>query len=545
MEEVPVLREDVPVPKSEVEKLKQQLAAEIINTLAWCQLRGKLAKAQYELFCDLESTDPRQAVLLLYDSANIGYEPARRRLYPETKSEKREKIDLKSLSAYEVFILGLQARSGVGRKINLRLAFDCFTRAAAQGYKFAQYELGNMFLEGIYVAQNDNKAVECFQAAVDQDYAPAQYMLGLMYQSGCVGEAISGGFSHGLKEMLSEVLVQSDHGFKKNYVAEQEESRRDRLKIQGTQLFQAAANQGYADAQVALVEMLADRLVNRDEKFNGLQRAAEQGHVLGQAYLGVMYCSLRNPDEGFKWRRKAAEEGGPKTKKRLIKHLTLEIAQNNDFITRYHLAALENSKRGFIQLLNENPNEFLRLLKLEYFIHPNSHFNIIKELFTQKTDDIPYDINFRIDLAEYLYSVVGKMSKVDAAKLIGVLIPLFESIPNDHAKYPGAQVILAHLNFLKNQRGVEWQEHLLQAAVADSTKEEPRHKVVESFRELPAEIEKQKEEMKNKEEKAKRKAKWDAEKQSLLRFWRGEESLFPESEKKGDKPAVVKKKIGK
>src|SRR5476651_1351253 len=94
-----------------VEKLKRRLSHEKVNTLEWCRLSLQLAKAQYELFCVIESINPEYAIQLLYDSAMQSYGPAWNRLFHDKKILLNENEDLERLNSRELFLLGLQAKA--------------------------------------------------------------------------------------------------------------------------------------------------------------------------------------------------------------------------------------------------------------------------------------------------------------------------------------------------------------------------------------------------------------------------------------------------
>ena len=56
-----------------------------------------------------------------------------------------------------------------------------YTKSAEQGNVYAQYNLGNLYLRGHGVTQNDELAFKWFTKAAEQGDAPAQYNLGHMY----------------------------------------------------------------------------------------------------------------------------------------------------------------------------------------------------------------------------------------------------------------------------------------------------------------------------------------------------------------------------
>ena len=59
-----------------------------------------------------------------------------------------------------------------------------FKKAAEQGNAEAQFSLGNMYVEGHGVPQDDQQAVSWFRMAAEQGFAPAQVNLGVMHTQG-------------------------------------------------------------------------------------------------------------------------------------------------------------------------------------------------------------------------------------------------------------------------------------------------------------------------------------------------------------------------
>jgi len=64
------------------------------------------------------------------------------------------------------------------------VAYECFQKAAKQGYAPAQFNLGFCYEKGQGVPRNFTKAIEYYQKAAEQNYAPAQCNLGWCYESG-------------------------------------------------------------------------------------------------------------------------------------------------------------------------------------------------------------------------------------------------------------------------------------------------------------------------------------------------------------------------
>ena len=74
---------------------------------------------------------------------------------------------------------------GNGIKQDKQKAFYWYTKAAEQGYLYAQYNLANMYYEkGNGTKQDKQKAFYWYTKAAEQGYAEAQYNLAIMYYQG-------------------------------------------------------------------------------------------------------------------------------------------------------------------------------------------------------------------------------------------------------------------------------------------------------------------------------------------------------------------------
>ena len=197
-------------------------------------------------------------------------------------------LGIKFIASLAVFSLAAEVSSGVVagdmedcayyyNAKDYKRAFPVCSRAAKQGYMFAQFGLGWMYSNGEGVPENYREAVRWFRLAAEQGYAVAQYNLGVAYANG--------------------------DGVPKNY--------REAVKW-----YRLAAEQGDAVAQNNLGVMYR----NGDgvpesyrEAVKWYRLAAEQGDANGQSNLGVMYANgygvTENDREAVKWFRLAAEQG--------------------------------------------------------------------------------------------------------------------------------------------------------------------------------------------------------------------------------------------
>ena len=78
------------------------------------------------------------------------------------------------------YSLGYMYAHGEGVKRDLGKAFDWYMEAAEQGHVEAQYEVGEMYSNGL----GDEEAFDWFMKAAEQDHAEAQYKVGEAYYCG-------------------------------------------------------------------------------------------------------------------------------------------------------------------------------------------------------------------------------------------------------------------------------------------------------------------------------------------------------------------------
>ena len=80
--------------------------------------------------------------------------------------------------------LGRCYEKGRGVEKDATVAFQWYTKSAAQDYAKGLYALGNCYKEGLGTAKDHKKAFECFTKAAQHDNADAQYQLGKCYMKG-------------------------------------------------------------------------------------------------------------------------------------------------------------------------------------------------------------------------------------------------------------------------------------------------------------------------------------------------------------------------
>lgn len=136
---------------------------------------------------------------------------------------------------------------------DIKLALDCFEKAASQRYRPSVVHLAVLYHEGKAVTQNVKKAFEYFLIAAKQGHPTSQYWVG---QSLCKGDVQSKNITQGLEFMT------------------------------------AAANSGLTDAQFKLAEAywhgkLFGNIIPQDKKnaFTWYLKAAEAGHIVASFFI--------------------------------------------------------------------------------------------------------------------------------------------------------------------------------------------------------------------------------------------------------------------
>lgn len=201
-------------------------------------------------------------------------------------------------------------------------------KAAEQGNAAAQNTLGDMYVDGIGVAKDNEKAVHWYRMAAAQADAFGQNNLGLMYQNG-LG------------------------------VAKDDEK--------AVHWYRLAAEQGNASGQCNLGFMYENGLgvANDNEKaVHWYRLAAAQGNANGQNSLGHMYLTgmgvAVDNEKAVHWYRLAAEQGDAFGQNNLgfMYQNGLGVATNNDKATHWYQLAARQGNENAIESLKglQSPN---------------------------------------------------------------------------------------------------------------------------------------------------------------------------------------------
>ncbi|EFC44340.1 predicted protein [Naegleria gruberi] len=166
-------------------------------------------------------------------------------------------------------------------------AFKWFVRAAEKGNcRYSQHRLGELYLDGIGVENDDSTAFEWFQRAANQEYSEAQLALARMYFYGQgVSRSLKKSFEWALKAATSNENGRAQYETGLNYLkgCGVEPSTEEALKF----LRKAADNED-ADAQLLLSGRFHDGGFY-EQAFKWYNMSAEKGNILSQYNIGVMY----------------------------------------------------------------------------------------------------------------------------------------------------------------------------------------------------------------------------------------------------------------
>jgi hypothetical protein len=191
--------------------------------------------------------------------------------------------------AQSQFFLGIMSEKGLGAKQDYKAAEKWFRLSAEQGYAMAQNNLGVLYANGRGVPQDEAQAEKWYRLAAMQGYAIAQNNLGILYANG-----------RSMESDLSRVVH--------NGVLAGRQSTLDRDDAQAVSWYRRAAEQGFAQAQFNLAQMLAaGRGARRDEVEAArlYRQAAELGHLEAQFNLGVRFANgngvAQDNAQAYKW----------------------------------------------------------------------------------------------------------------------------------------------------------------------------------------------------------------------------------------------------
>lgn len=238
---------------------------------------------------DSESYDPKQAVVLLIDAANIGCGVAKYRLGKMflRGDEVMKNVDyalrwLEESAAehnpYAEYLLGKTLLKGEETNQDLPRAEDLLRRSAHQNNRYAAYTLGKAYLDGTALLQDIPEAIRLLTLSADNGFAPAEYLLGkLLYK----GEAIPQDIPRSIAYL-------------------------ERSAEKGN------AHAAYLAGKIYLTE---DAVKDIPKAIRLLKAAAAQGNDYAEYRLGLLYLRGRDTErdyaEAIRWLTASAEHGNP------------------------------------------------------------------------------------------------------------------------------------------------------------------------------------------------------------------------------------------
>lgn len=225
--------------------------------------------------------------------------------------------------------LGLRYLAGKSVPQNDAMAFQCFYKAAEQGYAEAQNKLGEMFLYERGLCFRDQltptpRAGWWFKKAAEQGHGQAQDYLGYMYTEGLgylpqdYQQAI-----YWLEEAVNNGWILSEYHLGEHYLKMKSTDQEEQQKIdqKAAYWFEWQAFRGHRNAQYILAKMfLEGKGVDQNDQLAvfWFHKAAKQGHLEAQNILGEIYREgkgvsqndqPKNDRQAVHWFQKAAKQG--------------------------------------------------------------------------------------------------------------------------------------------------------------------------------------------------------------------------------------------
>ena len=298
------------------------------------------------------------------------------------------------------FCLGFMYKHGKGVLPDLQRAIEWYTKAAEQGYAFAQNDLGvtlvrieekiatinSQIEKGAFVS----KALEWFEKAAEQDNPTVQYNIAAMHfiessyhfseNSKEANELSQMGVSWCKKAVkhdyppaqneLARIYLLGLHGVNQNLEKAMELYLKAAMSINE---WKTLYKNGYVLAQHSLGAIYAEGIEvkqNYKKALKWYRKAAAQGHAKSQFSLGLLYYRGNGVNRDLKasanWYQKAAEQGDAEAQTNLARmyvkgegvsknsekaaRLALEAAQQGAAIAQAYLGgAFENEPNDLLQ----------------------------------------------------------------------------------------------------------------------------------------------------------------------------------------------------
>lgn len=220
--------------------------------------------------------------------------------------------------------LGLAYLHGEGVKEDYLLAKQWLEQSANANFADAQTALGEMYFKGIGVEQDYQQAKIWFEKAAKQKEVYAEHYLGTMYLGGLGVKQNAQQAEYWFKRAVKQNLAEAKFALGELYFYSHVYKVKTKMtKKEILSLYQQSAEQGFAVAQHKLGMFYfagvmsgnnkissIDTFVNTANSFSGkngqkalywLERAAEQGYVKSQVFLGLQYSMNSNTTDKAKY----------------------------------------------------------------------------------------------------------------------------------------------------------------------------------------------------------------------------------------------------
>lgn len=298
------------------------------------------------------------------------------------------------------FCLGFMYKHGKGVLPDLQRAIEWYTKAAEQGYAFAQNDLGVTLVRieekiAIINSQIENgafvsQALEWFEKAAEQDNPTAQYNIAAMHfiesryhfseNSKEANELFQIGISWCKKAVkhdyppaqneLARIYLLGSHGVNQNLEKAMELYLKAAMPINE---WKTLYKNGYVLAQHSLGTIYAEGIEvkqNYKEALKWYRKAAAQGHAKSQFSLGLLYYRGNGVNRDLKtsanWYQKAAEQGDAEAQTNLVRMYVKGegISKNSEKAARLALEAAQQGAAIAQAYLGEafekEPNDLLQ-----------------------------------------------------------------------------------------------------------------------------------------------------------------------------------------
>ncbi|UZO08334.1 uncharacterized protein OCT59_028592 [Rhizophagus irregularis] len=255
-----------------------------------------------------------------------------------------EKDETEKGNHYAQNSLGFMYENGGGTEKNKEKAFYWYNKAAENGNRDAQYNLGECYELGNGVVDKDEtKAFEYYEKSAENGDIDSKFQLGYCYVNGIGTEVdeekgfelyneASGGYIEVDTIENDEELVNDLDKVNYWYHKAAENDNEFALfklgnfyelgkgicenKVRAFEFYKKSANQGFIDAQYKLGYFYENGIgidINKEKAFNSYKIAATEGNVNAQKNLAVLYergeGTDKNIENAIYWYKKVIENG--------------------------------------------------------------------------------------------------------------------------------------------------------------------------------------------------------------------------------------------